>query len=301
MAGSSSPSPPLATPGALLGPAVVFTRLYGTESMNRAVSGRRRVTRPSQFRGVIGFGVFLFLWEILPLAGFLPARYFPPFHEVVWALFLDFASPVFWHSVAYTAQAWFAGLVIAFVAAAAVGLVLGSVPVLWRYTESTIEFLRPIPSVALIPLAVLMFGIDIKSALLLIVYAAFWQILIQILYGVKDVDPVALDTARVYGLGRWSRIRHVSWPTALPYAITGFRLGASVALVLAVTAELVIGNPGIGHQVALAQSAMALPEMYSLVIAAGIMGVLVNVLARAIERKVLAWHPSVRADRQEAP
>ncbi|HEX7387515.1 MAG TPA: ABC transporter permease [Castellaniella sp.] len=251
----------------------------------------------AKFRGFMGFLAFLAIWEVLPDIGVLPARYFPPFHQVLQALASISQGAVFWHSVLYTTQAWFIGLALAFLAATLVGLLLGSIPVLWRYTESTIEFLRPIPSVALIPLAVLMFGIDIKSALLLIVYASFWQILIQILYGVKDVDPVAMDTARVYGLSRWSRIRHVAWPTALPYAITGFRLGASVALVLAVTAELVIGNPGIGHQVALAQSAMALPEMYALVIVAGIMGVLVNVMARAIERKVLAWHPSVRSEK----
>ncbi|MDN5843260.1 MAG: ABC transporter permease [Alcaligenaceae bacterium] len=269
--------------------------------MAPAVSVTKRAVRDPKFRGILGFIAFLLIWEILPVAGVLPARYFPPFHDVLFALLSNFTDQVFWHSVYDTAQAWFIGLVVAFVAAALVGLVLGSVPILWRYTESTIEFLRPIPSVALIPLAVLMFGIDIKSALLLIIYASFWQILIQILYGVKDVDPVALDTARVYGFSRWSRLRYVSWPTALPYAITGFRLGASVALVLAVTAELVIGNPGIGHQVALAQSAMALPEMYSLVITAGIMGVLVNIFARALQRKVLSWHPSIRTDKREAP
>lgn len=260
----------------------------GASSLKRSVSSAR-------FRGIVGFALFIAIWEALPDLGVLPARYFPPFHEVFLALVEVSVSPVFWQSVRFTVEAWFIGLALAFVAAALVGLVLGSVPLLWRYTESTIEFLRPIPSVALIPLAVLMFGIDMKSALLLIVYAAFWQILIQILYGVKDIDPVAFDTARVYGLTRWSRIRYVAWPTALPYAITGFRLGASVALVLAVTAELVIGNPGIGHQVALAESAMALPEMYALVIVAGVMGVLVNVLARTAERRLLAWHPSVRS------
>lgn len=267
--------------------------------MAAAASTRRAASGRARLRGIVGFLGLLAAWEVLPVAGVLPARYFPPFHEVLAAMAANVVSPEFWRSVSFTAEAWFLGLTIAFAAAVLVGLVLGSIPILWRYTESTIEFLRPIPSVALIPLAVLMFGIDMKSALLLIVYASFWQILIQILYGVKDVDPVALDTARVYGLGRFSRIRYVAWPTALPYAITGFRLGASVALVLAVTAELVIGNPGIGHQVALAQSAMALPEMYSLVITAGIMGVLVNALARFIERKALGWHPSVRADRQE--
>ncbi|WP_332815656.1 ABC transporter permease [Ramlibacter sp.] len=256
---------------------------------------KRRPWNPRS-RGIAGFLAFLGVWEVLPASGVLPARYFPPFHEVFMAMARNLVSNEFWLAVFSTLQAWFVGLAIAFVAAALVGLILGSIPILWRYTESTIEFLRPIPSVALIPLAVLMFGIDVKSALLLIVYATFWQVLIQILYGVKAVDPVAMDTARVYGLRRWSRIRYVAWPTALPYAITGFRLGASVALVLAVTAELVIGNPGIGHQVALAQSALALPEMYSLVITAGVMGVLVNILARFIERRALAWHQSTRTE-----
>jgi ABC-type nitrate/sulfonate/bicarbonate transport system permease component len=247
-------------------------------------------------RGVAGFLVLLGLWETLPALGIVPGRYFPPLHQVLAAMGENLVDGQFWAAVSHTVQSWFIGLVVAFVAASLVGLLLGSVPVLWRYADSTIEFLRPIPSVALIPLAVLVFGIDMKSALLLIVYAAFWQILIQILYGVKDVDPVALDTARVFGLSRWSQIRYVSWPTALPYAITGFRLGASVALVLAVTAELVIGNPGIGHEIALAESAVALPEMYSLVITAGVLGVLINVLTRLVERRALHWHQSVRGE-----
>jgi ABC-type nitrate/sulfonate/bicarbonate transport system permease component len=253
-------------------------------------------TSSARYRGVIGFLALLGLWEVLPASGAIPARYFPPLHDVLGAMAENLVDGQFWTAVSHTAQSWFIGLVVAFVAAALVGLVLGSVPILWRYVDSTIEFLRPIPSVALIPLAVLMFGIDMKSALLLIVYAAFWQILIQVLYGVKDVDPVALDTARVFGFSRWSQIRYVSWPTALPYVITGFRLGASVALVLAVTAELVIGNPGIGHEIALAESALALPEMYSLVITAGVMGVLINQLTRLVQRKTLHWHQSVRGE-----
>jgi ABC-type nitrate/sulfonate/bicarbonate transport system permease component len=253
-------------------------------------------TSSARYRGIIGFLALLGLWEVLPASGVIPARYFPPLHDVLAAMAKNLVDGQFWTAVSHTAQSWFIGLVVAFVAAALVGLVLGSIPILWRYVDSTIEFLRPIPSVALIPLAVLMFGIDMKSALLLIVYAAFWQILIQVLYGVKDVDPVALDTARVFGFSRWSQIRYVSWPTALPYVITGFRLGASVALVLAVTAELVIGNPGIGHEIALAESALALPEMYSLVITAGVMGVLINQLTRLVQRKTLHWHQSVRGE-----
>ena len=78
------------------------------------------------------------------------------------------------------------------------------------------------------------------------VYASFWQVLVQVLHGVADVDPVARDTARSYRLGRWARVRYLVWPTALPYAMTGIRLAASVALILAITGELIIGTPGLG-------------------------------------------------------
>jgi ABC-type nitrate/sulfonate/bicarbonate transport system permease component len=176
------------------------------------------------------------------------------------------------------------------------GLLIGSVPALRAATASTIEFLRPIPSVALIPLAVLLFGTDLRSKLLLVVYASFWQVLIQVLYGVQDVDPVAMDTAHSYRLGRWGRIRHVVWPTTLPYAVTGFRLAAAVALVLAITAELIIGSPGLGKEIAVAQTSGAVPVMYALMVVAGLLGVAVNVLARALERRVLAWHPSARRE-----
>src|SRR5690606_9768643 len=132
------------------------------------------------------------------------------------------------------------------VAGVVLGIVIGSAPLLRAATASTIEFLRPIPSVALIPLAVLLFGTDMRSTLLLVVYASFWQVLVQVLYGVRDVDPVADQTARMYRFRPLTRVRKVIWPTALPYVMTGFRLGASVALILEITGELIIGSPGLG-------------------------------------------------------
>jgi ABC-type nitrate/sulfonate/bicarbonate transport system permease component len=113
---------------------------------------------------------------------------------------------------------------------------------------------------------------------------------------VADVDPVARDTARSYRLGRLRQITHVVWPTALPYVVTGIRLAAGVALVLAVTGELVIGSPGLGSAIATAQSSNAVPQMYALVVVTGVIGVAANLLTRAVERRVLAWHPAIRRE-----
>ena len=203
---------------------------------------------------------------------------------------------MFWQAVRDTMTGWATGFSLAFVAAVVIGVVLGSVRLLREVTASTVEFLRPIPSVALVPLVVLVFGTDMRSTVLLIVYATFWQVLVQVLYGVQDVDPVAMDTARSFRMGAWARTRHVLWPTALPYVMTGARLGAAVALILAVTGELVIGSPGLGKSIALAQSAGAVEPLYALVVVTGLIGVAINLVARAVERRVLAWHPSARRD-----
>jgi ABC-type nitrate/sulfonate/bicarbonate transport system permease component len=177
-----------------------------------------------------------------------------------------------------------------------IGVVVGSVPLLRAATASTVEFLRPIPSVALIPLAVLLYGTGRTSTLLLVVYAAFWQVLVQVLHGVADVDPIARDTARSYGFSRLTVVEKLIWPTALPYVVTGIRLAASVALILTITGELIIGTPGLGKEIALAQTGGAVPQMYALVVVTGLIGVAANLLTRAAERYLLAWHPSVRGE-----
>lgn len=249
-----------------------------------------------QLLGVAGIIGFLATWELIPRLGLINERFLPPASEVVAALVVDFGLTAFWVAVGETMKAWFLGLLIAVAAAVLLGFIIGSSDFLRKATNSTIEFLRPIPSVALIPLAVLLFGVKIESSLLLIVYASFWQVLIQVLYGVADVDMVANNTAKTYGLGRMARIRYVVFPTALPYLMTGVRLAAAVALVLAITAELVIGSPGLGREIALAQSGGAISGMYALVLATGLIGVLINMVMRKIEKRILAWHSSVRSE-----
>ncbi|MER6088103.1 ABC transporter permease [Streptomyces bluensis] len=246
--------------------------------------------------GAAGIVGFLALCEAVSRFGVVSGDYFPPLTRVSGALVTEFGDEAFWTALGDTLTGWALGLAIAVTAGIIAGVVISMVPFLREATASTIEFLRPIPSVALIPLAVLLYGSELRSVLLLVVYASFWQVLIQVLYGVQDVDPVAEDTARSYGLGAWARVRHVLWPTALPYVMTGVRLAAAVALILAVTAELVIGAPGLGQRIAVAQTSQAVPEMYALVVVTGALGLLINVGARAVERRTLAWHQSVRGE-----
>lgn len=261
-----------------------------------APATRRRWQGSAGARGLLGLALFVLVLELVPRLGLVNPAYLPPVSAMVRALADQVGTAAFWTALLETIRGWAIGLGIATVAGVAVGVLVGSVEVLRRATASTIEFLRPIPSVALIPLAVLLFGTDMKATLILVVYAAFWQVLVQVLYGVQDVDPVARETARSYGFRPLTQVRTVIWPTALPFVMTGFRLAASVALILEITGELIIGTPGLGRQIGIAQSSGAVEIMYALVIVTGLLGVSMNVLARTAEKRVLRWHPSVRRE-----
>lgn len=250
-------------------------------------------------QGLAGLAGFAALLEIVPRIGLVSPLYLPPFSTIMVALFKELQSGEFWTALGDTLEAWAIGLVISVIAGVVIGIAIGSSNVLRKLTHSTIEFLRPIPSVALIPLAVLLFGSQIQSTLVLVVYASVWPVLIQVLYGVQDVDPVARETARSYGLGPWAQIRYVTWPTALPYLMTGVRLAAAVALILAITSEVAIDTQGLGKEISDTEAGGAVAAMYAYVIVAGIIGVIVNLGARALERRMMAWHPSMRLDNAE--
>ncbi|WP_166866013.1 ABC transporter permease [Salinibacterium sp. ZJ70] len=265
------------------------------------VAARPRSRRSSRglrkpLLGLAGILGFLITWQLIPTLGIIDARYLPPATTVLAQLVNEFSDLEFWRNVGRTLTTWGIGLAIATLAATAIGTVVGLVPFLRRLTHTTVEFLRPIPSVALIPLAILMFGFQMPAALLIVVYASFWQVFVQVLYGVADVDTVARDTARSFGLSRASRFRNLVLPTALPYIMTGVRLGAAVALILTVTAELLIAVPGIGRVIVFARSAGDVPTVYTYVVVAGLLGLIVNIIFRLVERRILSWHQSVRGE-----
>jgi ABC-type nitrate/sulfonate/bicarbonate transport system permease component len=237
----------------------------------------------------------LVLFEVLPRIGVLPRDHFPPISETLSTLGEELGEASFWEAVGNTLQGWALGLGIAAGLAIPIGIVIGSSRLLYRAMRGVIEFLRPIPSVALIPLAILIYGTGLESKVFLAAFAAFWQLLVATLYGVQDVDPVATDTARSFGFSRLQRLFRVTLPSAVPYIATGLRIASAVSLILTVTAELVIGSAGLGRSINLARSGGNEELMYALILTTGILGVLLNGIFVHAERRVLRWHPSQRS------
>jgi ABC-type nitrate/sulfonate/bicarbonate transport system permease component len=238
--------------------------------------------------------VVLGLWELVVRTGLISETSIPTMTATVGELFTQLGESGFWSAVGKTLEGWALGLGIAMALGIPLGMLIGSSRWLFRAFRVPIEFLRPIPSVALIPLAVLIYGTGLESKVFLAAFASFWPMLIQTIYGVQDVDPVATDTAKSFGLGRLARVRHITLPSAVPYIATGVRISSAVSLILVVTAELVIGSAGLGREINTARSGGNLEVMYALILATGILGWVLNMVMTAGERRVLRWHPSQR-------
>jgi NitT/TauT family transport system permease protein len=197
--------------------------------------------------------------------------------------------------IGQTLEAYFEGLAIAIAIGVLAGILIGSSRTLLDASSVLIEFLRPIPAVALIPLAIVFFGLGISSTRFVVAYAATWPILINTLYGVRGVDRMLLDVARTTGVGRTGRLFRVTLPAALPSIATGIRVSAAIALLVCVTAEFQSSTGGVGTYMDRQRIGNQIPELYAAVVLVGLFGYAINLALRGVQRRTLFWAGEERA------
>lgn len=243
-------------------------------------------------RGLAGLAVLFAASEALGRAGIVHRDFLPPASTVLVRAVRLGGDPLFLANVRDTITAWAVGMAIAVGGGVPLGLLLGSVPVINTAVRAVVEFLRPIPSVALIPLVSLILGTGLRTEATLIVYAAAWPVLFNTIYGVRDVDPVARDTMRAFGFGRLSVLWRVSLPAAAPFIATGVRLAAGVALILAVGTEILSGfGSGLGTFIATAQQSIdGITDVLAGTVWAGALGLVINAVLVGGERRLFRWH-----------
>ena len=236
----------------------------------------------------------LALWELISRTGVISQRDLPAMSDTFHALWNLMQTGDFWTAFGETVRGWAIGLGLAIVLAVPIGIALGSSDFAATAFRVPIEFLRPIPSAALIPLLFLTLGTNLKSEIFLATFGAFWPLLVQTMYGVRDVDPVALDTGRSFGLSRLERLVRITLPSSVPYIATGVRISSTVSLILAFTAELFMGIPGLGQKVNVVSSFGETDKVFAYAIAVGFLGLAIHLAFSALERRALRWHPSQR-------
>lgn len=243
---------------------------------------------------LLSVAAFLALWQFVSRAGLISEQDLPAMSTTFRELWSMMHTRDFWAAFGQTVRGWALGLGIATGLAVPLGILLGSSQFALRAFRIPIEFLRPIPSAALIPLLFLTLGTTLKSEVFLAAFGAFWPLLVQTIYGVRDVDPVAIDTARSFGVGRFERLYRIKLPSAIPYIATGLRISSAVSLILAFTAELFMGTGGLGQIMNVSESFGQTVQVYALALATGFLGLAIYVVFAAIERRALRWHPSQR-------
>lgn len=236
----------------------------------------------------------LAFWELISRTGVISEKDLPAMSTTFSEFWSLVQTGAFWHALLQTVRGWAFGLGVAAALAIPTGILLGSSELAATAFRVPIEFLRPIPSAALIPVLFLTLGTTLQSEIFLAAFGAFWPLLVQTMYGVRDVDPVALDTARSFGVGMYERLYRIKLPSAIPYIATGMRISSGVALILAFTAELFMGNPGLGQKVNVAQAFGLENQLYAYALATGFLGLAIHLCTSAAERRVLRWHPSQR-------
>ena len=152
-----------------------------------------------------------------------------------------------------------------------------------------IEFLRPLPSSAIIPVALLFLGLGSKMIIFVVVFGASWPILVASMQGAKHVDPVMMDVARLLKLSQTRVNLEVVLPAAMPFVMGGLRISLAVSLILAVTAEMLAGNNGIGFFILDMERSFRVKEMYAGILSIGFVGYFLNLAFESIEKKIIYW------------
>ncbi len=243
-----------------------------------------------------GFGFFLLctaVVEVLARAGWLTS-YVPPPSTILVALWTGLINGEISSQIFTTLSVYVRGLALATLLAIAIGVLMGTYRPVFDALKMIVEFMRPIPSVAMIPLAILFFGLGGQMRMTVVTYAAFWPMLISTIYGVRAIDPQALDVARNFGVTGTEALLRVTIPSALASIATGFRISATIALVVTITTELIAGNNGIGFYISQMEQANRLPPMYAAILLTGILGYLLNTFYFTLEHRIVFWTPAAR-------
>lgn len=242
-------------------------------------------------RNLTGLLVFLAVWEGAVRTGAVDGRFVPPPSVVLVRVGELLTQEAFLRDVVATVLAWAIALGVAVAIAVPAGLVLGSVPAVRVATQALVELLRPIPSVALIPLVILLVGGGPEAKITLAVYAAVWPILYNTVYALGEIDPLLLDTARSCGASRLRTVTSVALPHAAPFVVTGIRMSAAIALILVVSTEFLAGSSrGIGNAVLEASSgAGRMDIVLAATVVAGVIGFGINDGLERISRRLFHW------------
>jgi len=235
------------------------------------------------------------VWQVASSLGWLSTRVLPAPLEVIKAAWTLTASGELWTHVKVSAGRALAGLAIGGGLGLALGLLTGSVRLFETLLDSTIQMVRNIPALALIPLVILWFGIDESAKLFLISVSVFFPIYLNTFHGIRNVDPGLIEMGRTYGLSRWQLYRQIILPGALSSILVGLRFSLGLMWVILIVAETISAQSGIGYLTMNAREFLQTDIVLVGILLYALLGKLADLFAKGLEGYWLRWHPGYQS------
>lgn len=237
----------------------------------------------------------LVVWEAASRLGWLSTRVLPEPAAVLQAFVALARSGELWQHLGVSTGRALSGLAIGGGLGLVLGLLTGSLRWAETLLDTTLQMVRNIPPLALIPLVILWFGIDETAKLFLVAFGVFFPVYLNTFHGIRSVDAGLVEMARSYGLSGGSLWRHVILPGALPSILVGLRFSLGLMWVLLIVAETLSAQSGIGYMTMNAREFLQTDVVLVGILLYAALGKLADVLARALERSLLRWHAGYQA------
>jgi len=258
--------------------------------------------RPRSFRmpradGLIPWLVplaIVLLWQAACAAGLVPARVLPAPSDVALAGWKLLRSGELERNIWVSFWRAGTGLVIGGGIGFAFGLANGLSPLSAKLTDTTLQMVRNVPHLALIPLVILWFGIDETAKLFLVALGVFFPIYLNTLHGIRTVDPQLIEMGRIYGMSDGDLFRRVIFPGALPSIFVGIRFALGIMWLTLIVAETIAASSGLGYMAMQAREFMLIDVVVLSILIYALLGKLADSASRALERLSLSWHPAYR-------
>jgi sulfonate transport system permease protein len=231
-------------------------------------------------------------WQAASIAGLIPARVLPAPSDVALAGWKLAQSGELPHNIWVSFWRAVTGFAIGGTIGFSFGLANGLSKLSERATDTTLQMVRNVPHLAMIPLVILWFGIDEAAKLFLVALGVFFPIYLNTLHGIRTVDPQLIEMGRSYGMSRGELFRRVIFPGALPSIFVGLRFALGIMWLTLIVAETIAASSGIGYMAMQAREFMLVDVVILSILIYALLGKLADSVSRLLERLTLSWHPA---------
>jgi sulfonate transport system permease protein len=232
------------------------------------------------------------VWQIACSTGYVPARVLPAPTDVVLAGWKSLQSGELARNIWVSFWRATIGFLIGGGIGFAFGLANGLSQLSDKLTDTTLQMIRNVPHLALIPLVILWFGIDESAKLFLVALGVFFPIYLNTLHGIRTVDPQLIEMGRIYGMSNSELFRRIIFPSALPSIFVGVRFALGIMWLTLIVAETIAASSGLGYMAMQAREFMLIDVVVLSILIYALLGKLADSASRILERMTLSWHPA---------